>query len=90
MITESLPQTQQENLPFEVKLQNRLAQKDETISEISNALDESKNTIADRDNTIVEMGNALDEKDNTIAEKDNVIEILKAHLDENNIPYSLD
>ena len=83
MVTETLPQKQQENLPYEVRLHNQLAEsqkkiadRDNTIVEIGNALDESKNTIAERDNTIAEMGN--------------VIERLKALLDENNIPYSLD
>ena len=81
MITESLPQTQQENLHFEVKLQNRLAKKDDTIAEMSNALDQKDNTIAERDNTIAEKDKVIEKE---IREK----EFFKALLDENNIPYS--
>ena len=33
MITESLPQTQQEKLPFEVYLQNQLAEMNKTLAE---------------------------------------------------------
>ena len=83
MITETLPQKQQKKLPFEVRLQNQLA--------------ESQKKIANRDNTIAEMGNALDESNNTIAEKDKLIEkeirekeFFKALLEKNNISYSLD
>ena len=83
MITESLPQTQQENLPFQVKLQNRLAKKDDTIAEMSNALDQKDNTIAERDNTIAEKDKVIEKE---IREK----EFFKALLDENNIPYSFD